>query len=241
MMRGTAATQVAIDFGDEVDFSKKFRVANILGPLLALISDNTSVFEGEPYDGRMVRTYIWNDVDPDRSKIVKGALDGAFGFRDYANYICDMPAVLLIEEGEAVFTGSKPVSELFADRRMTREDVEHVISMAFPDVRLKTYIEIRMADSLPIEQALAYLALLKGLLYDEGNLEELHSSTKGVRNQDVTQAKADLLAHGARARVYGVDAGDWIARLLAMAGKALSGTDQAYLQAIEGLTERYTS
>lgn len=39
--------------------------------------------------------------------------------------------------------------------------------MAFPEVRLKTYLELRMADSVPMNLMLAYCALLKGLLYSE--------------------------------------------------------------------------
>lgn len=42
---------------------------------------------------------------------------------------------------------------------MTEEEIEHMLSMVFPDVRLKNYIEIRMADSLPKEEPLHILAL----------------------------------------------------------------------------------
>ncbi len=44
---------------------------------------------------------------------------------------------------------------------MTEEEIEHMLSMVFPDVRLKNYIEIRMADSLPKEEAFAYTALIR--------------------------------------------------------------------------------
>ena len=33
---------------------------------------------------------------------------------------------------------------------MTDDEVFHAMSMVFPDVRLKSYVEIRPADSMPI-------------------------------------------------------------------------------------------
>ncbi len=47
--------------------------------------------------------------------------------------------------------------------------------MQFPDVRLKTYLEIRPADSMPIPYVIAYAALIKGLFYNEGNLRQLEA------------------------------------------------------------------
>ena len=43
MMRATAATQVSIDYQDEADFVRKMRVANLLTPFFALLSDNAPV------------------------------------------------------------------------------------------------------------------------------------------------------------------------------------------------------
>lgn len=48
MMRGTASTQVSIDYLDEADATRKFRIANLIGPLLAFLTDNAPVFEREP-------------------------------------------------------------------------------------------------------------------------------------------------------------------------------------------------
>ena len=50
MMRASASTQVSIDFTDEADAVRKFRVAAAIGPVLAAITDNTPVSrrEAEP-------------------------------------------------------------------------------------------------------------------------------------------------------------------------------------------------
>jgi len=239
MMKGSAATQVSIDYENEADFSKKFRVANILGPLLSLICDNTAVYEGERFRGNMARTYIWNDVDPDRSMVVKGALDEKFGFQEYAKYIYNTPAILIVENGEELYTGSKPISELYADRPMTTNDIEHVISMVFPDVRLTTHLEIRMADSIPIESSLAFMALLKGVFYDRSNLNELYQMTRNIRNHDVAAAKSELMKKGVNAKVYGRRAGNWIAEIFNMARNGLNAEELSFIQPMYRLVMQY--
>ncbi|MCL2386602.1 MAG: glutamate-cysteine ligase family protein [Defluviitaleaceae bacterium] len=233
MMKGTAAAQVSIDYEDEADFSKKFRVACILSPLFSLICDNSKIFEGQPYNGRMLRTHIWNNVDPRRSNTVANALDGDFGFRDYAKYIYEMPPIFMPQGNETVYTGAKTVSEIFANRAMTQSDIDHVLSMAFPDVRLKNLIEIRTADSMPIDETLAFAALIKGLMYDKSNLDKLHNETAHVKNHDVTQAKTQLIQHGANAIIYGKPAKLWLEEILQLARNSTSEKESAFLHPIE--------
>jgi len=204
MMRGSAATQVSIDYKNETDFSKKFRVANILGLLFSLACDNADSFEGRAK--RLIRTYIWNDVDPARSGVAHAALDGDFGFYDYARYVYGVPPIFLGGE----YTGRTPASEIFAHRAMTPEEIEHLTSMVFTDVRLKTCMEIRMADSMPISAALAYTDMLKNIFYDEARLAELHEKTRRLKNCDVQKAKAALLKNGADAIIYGKPAQKWL-------------------------------
>ena len=188
MMKGSAATQVSIDYFSEDDFKKKFRVANILGPLFSFKYDNTPVFEGKPAPHRMIRTHIWNNVDPARSMVVPKSLDGDFGFKEYAEYALSVPTVFETEEW----------------------CVEHTLSMLFPDVRLKTNIEIRMVDSIPIEQALEYVTLINNIFYDEVKLNDLYNKTIGVKNADVATAKQELIKNGEDAVVYGRKVKEWL-------------------------------
>ena len=48
-----------------------------------------------------------------------------------------------------------------------------MLSMFFPDVRLKQYLESRPADSLPVELVLGYVALVRGIFYRKEILDEL--------------------------------------------------------------------
>ena len=209
MMKGTAATQVSIDYKDENDFKKKFRVANALGPLFSFICGNTKTFEGKPFEGRMLRTQIWNNVCPARSNVVPGALDSDFGFYEYASYLYELPAVMMPKDGDFIATGTSTFAKIYANTPMKDADVLHATSMAFPDVCLKNHIEIRMADSLPIHKALAFASIIKGLFYNENNLENLYNMTVDVQNHHVIYAKQELIAKGNEAIIYGKPVKDW--------------------------------
>ena len=55
MMRGSASTQVSIDYTSEEDAAAKMRVASALAPLLSLMCDNAPVFEGTRAPHRLMR------------------------------------------------------------------------------------------------------------------------------------------------------------------------------------------
>ena len=58
MMRGSASTQVSIDYSSADDCLRKMRLAFALVPLLSLICDNSPVFEDAPREHQLVRTEI---------------------------------------------------------------------------------------------------------------------------------------------------------------------------------------
>ncbi|MCL1998809.1 MAG: glutamate-cysteine ligase family protein [Turicibacter sp.] len=213
MMKGTAAAQITIDYSSEEDFKKKFRVANAIGPILAIMYHNTPIFEGNPAKTKMLRTEIWNDVDPARSMVVKDALDIDFGFREYAEYIYSTPPIFIMQDGKEVVTAQKTVAELFDDKPLTHAEILHITSIVFPDVRLKTDIEIRMVDSIPIKEAAAYMNLVKNIFYNQAKLDEIYNKTLSITNADVQLAKENLIKDGENAIVYGKPVQKWIEKL----------------------------
>lgn len=226
MMRSTASVQVSIDYADERDCAEKFRTANILSPIFAFICDNSKYFDGEKYSGRMLRTHIWRNVDKDRCGIVPCTFDKDFGFRKYAEYIYNSPAILVMDNGIPRFTGEEKISSIYKDVTLTESEVEHLLSMFFPDVRLKQYIEIRPADSMPIEYALSYAAFVKGIFKKKFDMD-------GITAADVENAKTELINNGFDAVVYGEKAYKLCERLLAHSKLNLNDADAQYLAPME--------
>lgn len=228
MMRGTAATQVSIDYSGEADFVNKYRAAYLIMPALKLLSDNTPVFEGARYEDHIARTKIWDNVDPKRCGILPGLFAGDFGFRAYARYLYDMPPIFIPTEAGLVYTDRMTARELYAHRKLTDPDIEHLLSMAFPDVRAKHYIEIRGADSMPFEHVMSYMALLKGLLFHASTVRELLARYP-IAEDDIRRAQTSIAEHGYGGTIYGRPAQDFILELIDLAAGNLGPQEKGYL------------
>lgn len=235
MMRGSASTQVSIDYTDPADCLRKYRLASALVPVLSLICDNSPVFEGAPRTRKLVRTKIWQECDPDRCGIVAGAMDLGFTLRDYARWVYDTPAILVPDEQGGWREDARPFSEIYVQHLMTRAEVEHALSMVFPDVRLKTYLEIRPADAMPVPYVVAYAALVKGIFYCEESLAAAERLVAGVTESDIVHAKGELMARGYDAEVYKRPVADIADALIELARAGLRADEQAYLEPLAKL------
>lgn len=238
MMRGSASTQVSIDYYSVKDCLRKLRLAYALVPLFSLICDNAPVFEGQPRTHKLVRTEIWQHCDPDRCGLVPGVLDPSFNLETYAEYLLDTPAILIPCRKEQWCYTERTFGEIYAERTMTRAEVEHAVSMFFNDVRLKTYIEIRPADAMPIPQVIAYAALIKGLLYDEKNLDALDKLFADVDAGAYEAAKDALMERGYEAEVYGRPVAELIDEIMTLAHCGLTADERGYLEPLTELTNR---
>ncbi|MCI2242976.1 glutamate-cysteine ligase family protein [Adlercreutzia faecimuris] len=241
MMRGSASTQVSIDYSSAEDCLRKMRLAFALVPLLSLICDNSPVFEDAPRPHRLMRTEIWEKCDPDRCGVVPGIMEPGFTLRDYAAYVLDTPAILVACDAEQWCYTDRTFGEIYADEPMTREQVEHALSMFFTDVRLKTYVEIRPADAMPIPCVIAYAALIKGLFYDAGNLDALDRLFAGVTADDIAAGKASLMADGYDGYLYHHPVSELADEVMSLAAAGLSDEERPYLEPLASLVAARTT
>ena len=197
--------------------------------------------EGERRTHKLARTRIWNECDPDRCGIVPGSLSPDFTLERYAEYLLDTPAILVPCRKEGCCYTERTFGDIYADLSMTRAQVEHMTSMFFTDVRVKTYVEIRPADAMPIPYAIAYAALVKGLLTTEKGLDEMEALLGDVTESDVVAAKEYLMARGYDAQVYGRGAADLCDRLMENAAGQLSEEERPFLQPLANLVEQRTT
>lgn len=235
MMKGTSALQVSLDYGSEEDYIQKFRIMNALSPVLFAIFDNSYYFENEVYKKHNLRAHIWENCDSDRSGLVEGALEDDFNYKRYAEYILNRPAIFISKDGKETYTGGKKVKELFDPEDYTIEYLEHLLTMFFPDVRTKRYIEIRMMDSVPYPLNIAVVALLTGLLYNENNLEELYEYVKNITIEDVNKSKSEMKEIGMEAKLKDNKILEIGKYLVELATKGLSEEERKYLLPLEGM------
>lgn len=235
MMKGTASIQVALDYINEEDFIKKFRIANTLAPVVAALFDNAAFFEGTEYKDYNIRTAIWSNCDSDRCGTIKEAFNEDFNYRKYAEYILNRPPILLKQDSGFISTGQKTCREIFKTKNLNKKKLEHVLTMFFPDVRAKNFIEIRMMDSLPPKLNFAAVAFWKGLLYDDDNLEKAYELITDITYEEVQQVREDVVKKGLAAKLGDYKVLELGKKLLQWAKKGLSEVEKEYLTSIEKL------
>ena len=177
----------------------------------------------------MMRTEIWQKCDPARCNAVPGVLNTDFSLEDYAEYILGTPAIVGFDENGDAFATEKTFGELYSDRAMTLADVEHSLSLFFNDARLKTYIEIRPADSMPIPHAAAYATLIKGLFYYEKSLDILDELVEGVTESAVEDAKNSLMKYGYDGEAFGHPASELVDALFDTAKSSLPRVEGGFM------------
>lgn len=196
MMKGTCAVQVTIDFTSEEDCIRKYRIGSALSPILYTMYDNSYIFESEVYENYSVRQHIWENTDLDRSGVLKTAFDKDFSYGKYADYILNNNIIFTDDDGVLASTGDSLFKDIFDPEVHGDEEIYHAISIVFPDLRLKRYLEFRMMDAVPYPLNLSAAALIKGLMYSDENLDRLDELFKDISYADVQAGKTSASKYG---------------------------------------------
>ncbi|MEP7008374.1 MAG: glutamate--cysteine ligase [Sphingomonas bacterium] len=173
MMLRTCTIQVNLDYETEADMVKKFRVGLALQPLATALFANSPFTEGKPNGMLSYRSHIWSDTDPARTGMLPFVFEDGFGYDRYTEYALDVPMYFVYREGRYIDAAGLSFRD-FLDGRLsvlpgekpTLDDWNDHLSTAFPEVRLKTFLEMRGADGGPWGRICALPALWVGLLYD---------------------------------------------------------------------------
>jgi glutamate--cysteine ligase len=178
MMTRTCTVQVNLDFADEADMAKKFRVALALQPVATALFADSPFTEGRPNGYLSYRSHIWTDTDPDRTGMLDFVFEDGFGFERYVDYLLDVPMYFSYRDGEYIDLAGQSFRDFLDGKlatlpgvRPTLRDWADHMTTAFPEVRLKRYLEMRGADGGPWNRLCALPAFWVGLLYDPTALD----------------------------------------------------------------------
>lgn len=178
MMTRTCTVQVNLDYADEADMVKKFRVALALQPVATALFADSPFTEGRPNGYQSYRSHIWTDTDPHRTGMLDFVFEDGFGYERYVDYLLDVPMYFSYRDGEYVDLAGRSfrtfmaggLAELPGTKPTLRDWADHTTT-AFPEVRLKKYLEMRGADGGPWSRLCALPAFWVGLLYDRTALD----------------------------------------------------------------------
>jgi len=174
MMLRTCTIQVNLDYSSEADMVKKFRVGLALQPVATALFANSPFTDGKPNGFKSFRSHIWEDTDPDRTGMLPFVFEDGFGYERYCDYALDVPMYFVYRDGKyidvagesfrAFMEGQLP--QLPGEKPRITDWTDH-LSTAFPEVRLKSFLEMRGADGGRWGRICGLPALWVGLLYDE--------------------------------------------------------------------------
>jgi glutamate--cysteine ligase len=186
MMLRTCTIQTNLDYGSEADMVKKFRVSLALQPLATALFANSPFTEGKPNGFLSYRSHIWSDTDPGRTGMLPFVFEDGFGYERYADYALDVPMYFVYRDGRYIDAAGQSFRDFLKGElpalpgeKPTEKDWEDHLSTAFPEVRMKSFLEMRGADGGPWNRICALPALWVGLLYDEGALDAAWDLVKG--------------------------------------------------------------
>lgn len=178
MMTRTCTVQVNLDFASEADMVKKFRVSLALQPVATALFADSPFTEGKPNGYLSYRSHIWTDTDRDRTGMLDFVFEDGFGYERYVDYILDVPMYFSYRDGTYVDASGMSFRDFMQGRLPvlpgalpTLRDWSDHMTTAFPEVRMKQYLEMRGADGGPWNRLCALPAFWTGLLYDDAALD----------------------------------------------------------------------
>ena len=214
MMLRTCTIQTNLDYASEADMVKKFRVSLALQPLATALFANSPFKEGKPNGYLSYRSHIWTDTDPHRTGMLPFVFEDGFGYQRYADYMLDVPMYFVYRDGKYIDAAGLSFRDFMAGELSvlpgetpTPSDWVDHLSTAVPEVRLKSFLEMRGADGGPWNKICALPAFWVGLLYDDAALDAAWDEVKHwtaddhqrIRDQVPTLA---LATRGPRGRTF---------------------------------------
>jgi glutamate--cysteine ligase len=228
MMRRTCTVQVNLDFGSEADMVKKMRVAIALQPVATALFANSPFFEGKPNGYKSLRSKVWRELDASRTGTLPFIFEDGFGFERWVEYALDVPMYFVYRDGKYIDALGQSFRDFLKGKlpallgeTPTLSDWADHLTTAFPEARMKKYIEMRGADGGPWRRLCALPAFWVGLTYDQDALDGAWDLVK-----DWTPAQHDALrvaasVDGLQAKVTGINMLDIAREAVALSEQGL--------------------
>jgi glutamate--cysteine ligase len=230
MMSRTCTVQVNLDFSSEADMVKKFQVSLALQPIATALFANSPFVDGKPCGFVSYRSHVWEDTDPDRTGMLPFVFESSMGFERYVDYMLDVPMYFVYRDGEYIDASGQSFRDFLKGKlpalpgeKPIMKDWEDHLTTAFPEVRLKRYMEMRGADGGPWRKLCALPAFWAGLLYDDAILESAWGLVRNWTMEERLQLRNDAPRLGLKASIRGRSLQSLALEVLELSSAGLTG------------------
>lgn len=228
MMRRTCTVQVNLDFGSEADMVQKMRVAIALQPVATALFANSPFFEGKVNGHKSWRSRVWRDLDAARTGMVPFVFDEGFGFEAWVQYALDVPMYFVYRDGEYIDALGQSFRDFLNGKlpalpgeTPTLSDWADHLTTAFPEARVKKYMEMRGADGGPWRRLCALPAFWVGLMYDQNSLDAAWDLVKGWDAETREALRVAASVDGLQAQVGSIKMHDLARQVVTIAQAGL--------------------
>ncbi|MBI1273124.1 MAG: glutamate--cysteine ligase [Alphaproteobacteria bacterium] len=210
MMQQTCTTQVNLDYADEADMVLKMRVATALQPIATALFAASPFTEGQPNGYASYRMHIWQDTDAARCGMPEFVFEDGFGFERYADYALSVPMYYVRRGGGFIDASGQSFADFMAGKLPALPgetpyigDWLNHLGVLYPDVRLKSFMEMRGADAGTVESILALPSFWTGIMYDSIALDAAWQLIKVWSAEDRAALHRDVPKRGLKTPVAG--------------------------------------
>ncbi len=208
MMLRTCTVQVNLDFASEADMVEKFRISLALQPLATALFANSPVKEGKTNGFKSLRSHVWTDTDPDRCGMLPFVFEDGMGFERWADHLLDTPMYFVKRGDKYINTAGQSFRDFMKGELPalpgefpTISDFEDHMTTLFPEVRLKTFLEMRGADGGSQTSLCALPAFWTGLLYDTEAQTAANDLVKNWSIEEMEYMRDNVPAQGLQTKV----------------------------------------
>lgn len=194
---------------------KKMRVALALQPVATALFANSPFFEGKPNGHKSWRSRSWRELDASRTGMLPFVFEEGFGFERWVEYALDVPMYFVVRDGKYInalgmsfrdfLKGELPAMP--GETPLLSDWADH-LTTAFPEARMKKFIEMRGADGGPWRRLCALPAFWVGLTYDQTALDAAWDLVKDLDAGTRDALRVVASSHGLQGEVNGVNLHD---------------------------------
>lgn len=182
MMLLTCAQHINFDFGpDEATLVKRYIVATLLAPFVTALFANSPRISGQSTRRKSYRSFLWQQLDVTRTGLLPVHKLMHQMKKDhlvdmYLDFALKAPLIYIKDHNDQVlpkpYTWEYWMKNPIHNKWPEISDFENHLSLLFPEVRPKGYLELRSVDAPPVSWQMVPVCFYAGLLYSETHLDK---------------------------------------------------------------------
>ena len=201
-------------------------------PIATALFSNSPFLNGKSTGYKSFRSHIWTDTDPDRTGMLPFVFNGDMSYEKYVDYALSVPMYFIHRDGNYIDVAGCSFEDFLNGnlKQLPGEkphliDWENHLTTIFPEVRLKSFLEMRGADGGRFESVCALSSFWVGLLYDSTSLDSSWAIVKNFNTDQLQELRIKVAKNGLNSSVEGIDLKTLTRKILNLSSDGLRRRD----------------